>query len=236
MSLHLMTDLYRLEEKSDFIHVGARVTFSDFRTFIKDKVSEFAHYLDVFASPQIKNIGTLVGNIATASPIGDTPPVLLSLNAIVVIETLTGQREVALKDFFQGYRKTALAPGELIREVKFPIPSKTATIRFFKNSNRKDLDISAVNLAIHVNWKDEKKNEISEVSLAAGGVAATPLRFLKTEHFLKGKILDSLVLNDAVKVLHGEFNPLSDLRASSAYRHVLIENLFRRFATERGIQ
>jgi xanthine dehydrogenase small subunit len=235
LSLHLMADFYRLEEKGDFIHVGARVTLAEFRHFLKDKVSEFSHYLDVFASPQIKNIGTVVGNVATASPIGDTPPALLALNAIVVIESLSGPREVELKDFYQGYRKTSLAPGELISEVKFKRPAKNSTLRFFKNANRKDMDISAVNLSINVEWKDQVQNEIEKITIAGGGIAAIPLRFTKTEHFLKGKTLDQKNLDLAVGELHNEFNPLSDLRASSAYRHILIENLFRRFAHEHGV-
>ncbi len=235
LSLHLMVDFYRLEEKDDFIHVGARVTLAEFRHFLKDKVSEFSHYLDVFASPQIKNIGTVVGNVATASPIGDTPGPLLALNAIVVIESLSGRREVELKDFYLGYRKTSLAPGELISEIKFKRPAKNSSLRFFKTCNRKDLDISAVNLSIHVEWLDEARKEISDISIAGGGLAATPLRFLKTENFLKGKVFDQKQVDLAVKELHLEFNPLSDLRASSAYRHVLVENLFKRFAIECGV-
>jgi xanthine dehydrogenase small subunit len=234
LSLHLVQDLYRLEEKGDVISVGARVSLSDFRNFMKVKVPEFATYLDVFASPQIKNIGTLVGNVATASPIGDTPPALLALDASVVIEGLQGSREVPLKEFFISYRRTALDPGEIIREVRFPKPSATSTIKFLKNANRKDLDISAVNLAIHIDWKHHPGSEIADIRLAAGGVAATALRFTKTENLLRGKTLTPQNIDLAIQELHTEFNPLSDLRATAAYRHVLVENLFRRFAQEVG--
>ena len=234
MSLHLMADLYRVEEKDSVITLGARVTLADLRVFLKDKLPEFSNYLDVFASPQIKNIGTVVGNVANASPIGDTPPALLALNASVVIESPQGQREILLKDFFQGYRKTTLAPGELISALKFSRPSKTSGLRFYKNSNRKDLDISAVNLAIHVDWKNKAEKEISQITMAGGGLAATPIRFLKTENFLKGKKLDQATVDQALQEMHKEFTPLSDLRASSAYRHVVVENLFRKFADETG--
>lgn len=231
LSLHLIRELYNVTENNGEIHFGARVTHAEFRHFIKDKMPEFASYLDIFASPQIKNVGTIVGNIANASPIGDTPPALLALNADVCIMGPQGKREVPLSKFFLAYRKTDLKQGDIVTGIRFKIPSKSAAVRFYKNSNRKDLDISAVNLAVNLVWKDDSKKEIKEITIAAGGVAATPLRFVKTEEFLK-KNFD---VNLAVKELHAEFKPLSDVRATSAYRHVLVENLFRRFFSEVGV-
>lgn len=228
LSLHLISDLYKIHENGDEVAVGARVTHTEFRHYMKDKVPEFATYLDIFASPQIKNIGTIVGNIANASPIGDTPPALLALDATVVVASAQGQREIPMAQFFLAYRKTALQHGEIITQVKFKKPSKDVSLRFYKYSNRKDLDISAVNFAARVEWKDSTKKEIKNVIIAAGGVAATPFRFLKTEELLK-KNFD---LEAAVKELHAEIKPISDLRASSAYRHVLVENYFRKFFAE----
>jgi xanthine dehydrogenase small subunit len=232
LSLQLISELYELESNSNEIKIGARVTHTEFRHFIKDKLPEFANYLDIFASPQIKNIGTVIGNIANASPIGDTPPALLALDAKVCLTGPNGSREVPLSKFYLAYRKTSMEKGEIITAVKFNLPSENSIARFYKNSNRKDLDISAVNFAVQLDWKDKSKKEISNIRIAAGGVAATPLRFIKTEESLKKK----LDLEEAIKVLHNEFNPLSDVRATSAYRHVLIENYFRRFFTEAGIQ
>lgn len=227
LSLHLIPELYDIQEKDGVVTLGARVTMNEFRHFMKDRSPEFSKYLDVFASPQIKNLATVVGNVANASPIGDTPPALLALNASVVIN---GTKEMKLEDFFLAYRKTALAPGELITHLKVPVPKKGSDYRVFKNANRKDLDISAVNFAIHVEWKDQKKSEISAITMAAGGVAATPLRLKQTESFLK----QQLDVDGAVKVLHSEFKPLSDVRATAAYRHVLVENFFRRFFVDCG--
>lgn len=224
LSLHLISDLYKTELNGNEVKLGARVTHTEFRHFIKDKLPEFATYLDIFASPQIKNIGTIVGNVANASPIGDTPPPFLSLDATIV----TTKREIPISKFFLAYRKTALEMGEIITHIKFNLPAKGSDVRFFKYSNRKDLDISAVNFAIHVDWKDKAKKEIRDVKIAAGGVSAIPLRLTKTEDFLK-KNFD---IEGAVKELHQEFNPLSDLRASAAYRHVLVENFFRKFCAE----
>lgn len=231
LSLHLIPELYKMKEEQGEVYFGARVTHSEFRHFIKDLVPEFATYLDIFASPQIKNIGTIVGNIANASPIGDTPPALLALEAEVCIFGPAGAREVPLSKFFLAYRKTDLKQGEILTGLKFKVPAKTSSVRFFKNSNRKDLDISAVNIAFKVDWKDDTKKEIKDIKIAAGGVAATPLRFVKTEELLKKNFDIEL----AVKELHSEFQPLSDVRASSAYRHILVENLFRRFFQEVGV-
>lgn len=228
MSLHLIEELYHISG-SEKVRFGARVTLTEFRHFIKDLVPEIADYLDVFASPQIKNIATVAGNIANASPIGDMPPVFLALDANVIIHGAQGKRSLPLHEFFLDYRKTALKQGEIISAIEFDRPSKTSNFRAIKNSNRKDLDISAVNLVMKIDWQDDKKTIIRDVRLAAGGIAATPIRLKKTEDFLRSKTIDAAVLNKAAEGMHQEFSPLSDLRASSAYRHVLMENHFMRF-------
>ncbi len=227
LSLHLIENSYKIEKNGDEITIGARVTLSDFRSFMKIHLPEMAHYLDIFASPQIKNLATVVGNVANASPIGDTPPALLALRGRVVIN---GSKEIPLEKFFKGYRQTALGQGEIITAIKMTLPKKNADLRFYKNSNRKDLDISAINLAIHTEWKNEEKTEIKDIIIAAGGVAAIPMRMVKTEDFFK----QNNDLKGALSILHQEFNPLSDLRASAAYRHVLVENFIKRFFAECG--
>ncbi len=227
LSLHLIENFYKIEKNGDEITIGARVTLSDFRSFMKIHLPEMAHYLDIFASPQIKNLATVVGNVANASPIGDTPPALLALRGRVVIN---GSKEIPLENFFKGYRQTALGQGEIITAIKMTLPKKNADLRFYKNSNRKDLDISAINLAIHTEWKNEEKTEIKDIIIAAGGVAAIPMRMVKTEDFFK----QNNDLKGALSILHQEFNPLSDLRASAAYRHVLVENFIKRFFSECG--
>ncbi len=235
LSLHLIDELYKIQESGGLITIGARVTIAEFRSFVKKSIPEFANYLDVFASPQIKNIGTIIGNVANASPIGDTPPAFLALKATVLIEGPQGKKEIPLSDFYLGYRKINLSLEEIITGLKFMIPEKSSTLRLFKNANRKDLDISAVNFAIKVDWKDEKNKIISDVTIAAGGVAATPLRFKKTEKFILTHGLTSQNLDQAIKEMHSEFNPLSDVRATAAYRHVIVENYFKRFFTEAGV-
>lgn len=225
LSLHLMPELYQIKEDSGVVTLGARVTFTELRHFVKDRCPELARYLDLFAAPQIKNSATVIGNIANASPIGDSPPAFLALEASVIIN---GSSEIKLSEFFLAYRKTALAPGEIITGLKFPLPKKTSDFRLYKNSNRKDLDISSVNLAVHVEWKDAHKTSVKKIILAAGGVAATPLRLKRTEDYL----LQNLDIDGAVLVLHSEFSPISDVRASGSYRRVIIENCFRSFFQE----
>jgi xanthine dehydrogenase small subunit len=225
LSLHLIKELYETSIEDNSVKIGARVTMTQLRKFIQNTISEFARYLDIFASPQIKNIATVVGNIANASPIGDTPPTLLALGAKLHLTSKDGDREIALVDFYQDYKQTALRSEEIITAVSFEIPNKNF-FKVFKNSNRKDLDISTVNFSMYI------AEDKSEYRIAAGGVAAIPLRLRKTEDFLKGKSLDSQTIHQAIDILHTEFNPLSDVRASSAYRHMLVENYFKRAVSQ----
>lgn len=231
MSLHLIESMYELGGENR-IALGARVTHAEFRHFIKNKIPDLANYLDIFASPQIKNIGTIVGNIANASPIGDMPPVFLALDADVILQSVRGERKIALHEFFLDYRKTARAADEIITRVEFDLPQKNTHFKAYKNSNRKDLDISAVNMVMRVDWSESEDNVVKDLRLAAGGVAAIPLRLKKTEAFLKNKKIDQQVLNQAAQGIQSEFTPLSDVRASAAYRRIIVENYFMRFFCE----
>ncbi len=236
LSLHLIKDLYTIKkQKNSRVSVGARVTLSELRTYLKNQIPEFARFLDLFASPQIKNIASLVGNVATASPIGDTPPFLLTMNAEVEGVGPKGKRLIPLESFFISYRKTDLKAGEMITFIHFDIPKKTEELAIYKVSQRKDLDISAVNFAIRLEWTDHKKSQIKNLKLAVGGVAGIPLRLYKTEKVLEGRSPTSENLNEAIQKLHLEITPLSDLRASQAYRHLVTENLLQKFFRERSL-
>ena len=228
LSLHLIPELYQIVG-NDQVSLGARVTHTEFRHFIKDTMPEIAHYLDLFASPQIKNLATVVGNVATASPIGDTPPVFLALDAKLVLASSSGERVVNISDFFLDYRKTLRKPNEIIVRIEFDLPKKS-TLKAIKNSNRKDLDISAVNMVMNIEMDSAKV--VKEIRLAAGGIAAIPLRLKKTEDSLRGQKLDKKSIEAALSLVHSEFNPLSDLRASSAYRRIVVENSLSRFLHE----
>jgi xanthine dehydrogenase small subunit len=236
MSLHLMDELYLCEVSETQVKLGARVTLTELRHEVKDKVDELADYLDIFASPQIKNNATIVGNVANASPIGDMPTALLALDATLTLESVDGVREVALSEYNLDYKKTVLKKNEIISFITFNIPKSNSDFRLYKNSARKDLDISVVNYGIRVDW--DKDSRISDIRLAVGGVAATTIRLRKTETILKGQKVDSALIEKAIATLHTEFTPFSDVRASSGYRHLLIENYFKRslekFASAQG--
>ena len=223
LSLHLISECYRLEQKQGRVFVGAQVTLSALRNFLKKDFPEYSHYLDVFASPLIKNNSTLIGNIQTASPIGDNAPVMLTTDALVHLYNGTQAREVALKDYFKSYRVTEKRPEELITGISFQIPSN----KYYKIEKvcvRKDMDISIVNMAVAI---ENQNGTISSIEIALGGVAATPIRLKKTEAFLKNKKIDDSVLENALKMAQTEFTPLSDHRASAGYRRTLVHNLLK---------
>ncbi len=236
VSLHLVSDLYQIKKTKNRLSVGARITLAELRTQIKDLIPEFANFLDLFASPQIKNIATLVGNVATASPIADTPPFLLTMNTTVEIQGPKSKRTVPLESFFKGYRKIDLKPNELITALHFDIPQKNEILKLYKVSERKDMDISAINFALRLSWSDqaqtEKNLQIKDLKIAVGGVAATTLRLYKTEKFLINKSPTAENLEKAAEIIHQEITPLSDLRASDSFRRIVAENLFHKFFRE----
>lgn len=237
LSLHLISELYEIEKTSKTrLSVGARVTLSDLRLYVKDLIPEFARFLDLFASPQIKNLATLVGNVANASPIADTPPFLLTMNTEVEIHGPTKKRKLKLESFFLDYRKINLSPKEMIVALHFDIPQKNESLALYKISQRKDLDISAVNFAARVLWADKEKTKIKDIKLAVGGVAATTMRLYKTEKSLTNEKLSQEKLDKALEHLHSEITPLSDLRATSTFRHLVTENLFNKFFREQGVK
>lgn len=229
VSLHLLPELARIQVRGERVEVGARVTLTELRQWCKKRVPEFARFLDLFASPQIKNVATLVGNVANASPIGDTPPFLLVSNAEVIAQGPRGARRIPLTRFYTGYRQTALRAGEWIRGIAFDIPARTERLRLYKVSQRKDLDISTISLAARASRKGAA---IQSIALAMGGVAATPVRLPRTEAALRGRNVDGALLRTAAQTLQAELKPLSDLRASAAYRRVAAEGLLRRFLRE----
>ena len=230
VSLHLILELYEAKiEKKTRITVGSRVTLTELREVLKNQAPEIARFLDLFASPQIKNVATLAGNVANASPIGDTTPFLMAMNASIEAQGPKGKRAIPIEEFFVGYRQTALRKGELIRAISFDLPGKSETFHLKKMSERKDLDISSVNAGFRLVWSDAKKARVDAVRVAVGGVAATPLRLKKTEKVLTGKPLSPETIELAARTLQEEIGPISDVRGSAAFRRVLLENAFRRF-------
>ncbi|HET9239495.1 MAG TPA: FAD binding domain-containing protein [Oligoflexus sp.] len=231
ISLHLIPELYESGQKGAVYQFGAKVNLEEVRRRCDKGIPEFSSLLNVFASPQIKHSATLVGNIANASPIGDTLPFLLVVDGRVAV----AKKEIPLTELFQGYRKMALKSGEWIRAVSFRAPQKTEVLRLYKAATRKDLDISTVSAAFLFDFKKSRKDNrpvIQSARVAFGGVAAIPLRIKRLEDWLKDKVLDASVVEAAHKILQEEIEPLSDLRGSAAYRRILVQGFFQQYCDE----
>jgi xanthine dehydrogenase small subunit len=187
-----------------------------------------------FAGLPVRNSGTLGGNVANGSPIGDSMPLLIALHARVVLASVRGQRELALEDFYTGYRQNLLAPDEVLAFIKLPLPRADASgatplLRAYKISKRYDDDISAVCLAIELTLEG---GEVQGISIGAGGVAATPVRARHTEAALHGQPWTLATVQAAMATLRAEFEPISDMRASAAYRREVLGALLQRFWLE----
>ena len=188
---------------------------------------EFSDSLKVFASPQIKNKGTLIGNIANGSPIGDSIPFLYVSDASLELLGTNGAREVLVPDFYLGYKKFNLKADEIITKVK--IPKKNKQFKIYKVSARKDLDISAVSLALGYKIENDK---IIDISIAYGGVAATVYKAKALEEILLNKKIKKEYFEEAISLIPSLLTPFSDHRGSSEFRIKLCQNLLMKFYSE----
>jgi xanthine dehydrogenase small subunit len=222
LSLAKIDSLRELREEEGTIVVGANTTLADFETFIADRIPELAGIMAIFGSPQIKNAGTLVGNIANGSPIGDTLPYLFVSGA--TLELNNGTRTAPLDRFYLGYRKFDLQPDEIITRVRIPIVRDT--LKLYKVSRRKDLDISAFTAAIRLTLDGDR---ITRATIAYGGVAPTVIRLPRTEAFLTGKPATLDTFEQAGRIARAEIKPISDVRGSADYRLQLAENIMAKF-------
>jgi xanthine dehydrogenase small subunit len=229
-----VAELGRVEHYDNHIAIGAAVTLTEaFAALVSDR-PQLKAFGQRFAGLPVRNSGTLGGNVANGSPIGDSMPLLIALGAHVVLMSVRGHREMPLEDFYTGYRKTVLAPDEVLAWIKVPRPSQGEFLRAYKISKRYDDDISAVCLVLNMTFAGKR---IATVRIGAGGVAATPVRATRTEAFLAGKDWSEQVAAEAATVLRSEFQPISDMRASAAYRSEVLGNLLRRYWFEsQGMQ
>lgn len=212
-------------------HIGAAVTL----TIIEDKLGKefpmLGDMLRVFGSRQIRNRATMGGNIVTASPIGDSAPCLLALDARVVLAAVGGERTLSISEFFVAYRKTALQAGEVLKTIIIPrvvsAPGLTRKTSWFKVSKRREMDISTVAGAFVVDV--DEQNIIRHARLGYGGVAAMPSRAKQTETALLGKAWSAETLQSVLPIVRTEFAPISDVRGTAEYRSGLIASLLEKF-------
>ncbi len=205
--------------------VGAGVTYTQLEPLFDQHFPAFAHLLHRLGSQQIRNRGTVGGNIANASPIGDTPPVLLALGAQVALASVNGERCLALEDFFLDYKKTALAVDEVVSRIFIPQPIEGSQLRVWKLSKRREDDISALLGAF--SYRVEQ-GVMRDVRIAFGGMAATPKRALAAEAALEGSAIHPEAFRAAQQALDNDFQPMSDVRGSQHYRQQAAKNLFER--------
>lgn len=222
-------ELQRVETYDHHIAIGAAVTLTDAFAALVAERPQLKTFADRFAGLPVRNSGTLGGNVANGSPIGDSMPLLIALGAHVVLLGVRGHRDLPLEQFYTGYRKNVLAPDEVVAWIKVPRPAPGEFLRAYKISKRYDDDISAVCLVLNARLED---GNVAAIGIGAGGVAATPVRAVQTEATLRGQPWTLEAAQRATASLRAEFQPISDMRASSAYRAEVLGNLVQRFWLE----
>lgn len=222
-------ELQTLSWTDEYVELGAGVTLSEAERWLQGRIPLLAEWFPLFASRLIRNRATLGGNLGTASPIGDSPPVLLALGASLVLVSALGERMVGLEHFFTGYRQTALQPGELIKAVRIPLPLLPES-RFYKVCKRPMDDISTVSMGIALRRKST--GVVEAIRIGLGGVAATPVRAYQAEAVLLGQSWDESSLRKAAQVIKEEFRPMDDHRGSAAYRTAMLGSLLWKFYAE----
>jgi xanthine dehydrogenase small subunit len=226
-------ELRCIEHEPQYLAIGATVTLSDaFAALVQDR-PQLQAFASRFAGLPVRNSGTLGGNVANGSPIGDSMPLLIALGAHVVLMSQrngqTHHRQMTLEALYTGYRQTVLQADEVLAWIKVPKPGPGELCRVYKISKRFEDDISAVCLAIKLQLENTM---VVQASIGVGGVAATPVRASQTEDALRGQAWTQDTVQSAIHVLRSEFTPLSDLRASADYRKQVLGNLLQRFWLE----
>jgi xanthine dehydrogenase small subunit len=213
-----LPELRGFEIGDDWVEIGAALTLTEIERRLEGRIPLLDHVFPQFASRLIRNGATLGGNLGTGSPIGDTPPALLALEAVLVLASAEGMREVALADYFTGYRQSVRQPDELIKSVRIPLPLAEINA-FHKIAKRRFDDISSVAVGYAINVVD---GEVVKARIGLGGVAATPVRALATEAALEGRPWSRETVRVAAGVLRQEGTPIDDQRASAGYRAAML--------------
>jgi len=226
--MNSISELCYIKNNNEYIEIGASTPLIELETYIKKYYPDFTKILKRYGSPQIRNVATVAGNIATASPIGDCLPLLLSLNAEVVLQDFKKTKILFLNDFFIDYRKTKLKKGQFIHSVRIPL-FKNNTFKAYKVSKRFDDDISSVCAAFNL---EIVKNKVQTARIAYGGMAVIPKRAIYCEKVLSNSLISDEIISKAKKALEKDFKPISDMRASGLYRMEVAKNLLEKFYAE----
>lgn len=220
-----IAELQEIRESDDGIYIGAGATYTSMFHKLEQRWPHYGPMLERLGSLQVRNRGTVGGNVGNASPIGDMPPTLIALGATLELDSAKGTRKMPVQDFFLDYKKTALKAGEFIRGVWIPAPQPDEQLFIYKISKRIDDDISAVLAAL---WVKRDGDQVTDCRLAYGGMAAIPKRAAGAEAQIKGKAWNQTTIFNAISAMEKEFDPMSDVRSSAAYRLQVAGNLLQR--------
>lgn len=224
-----VAELREIHDTGDALEIGAAVTYTEAFDALAAFDPSMEDLLKRFSSLHIRNAGTVGGNIANGSPIGDGPPPLIALGAKVVLRAKTGTRMLELEDFFIAYKKQDRKPGEFVEKIIVPKKAENVLFRVYKLSKRFDQDISAVCAAFAVTLDGGK---VAGARIAFGGMAGTPHRAHKTEKALLGMPWNDATLANAMTALDADYDPMTDARATGEYRRTAARNLLKRFFIE----
>ena len=220
-------DLNYIKIKENYINIGSATPINKIIPILKKYYPSFADMFDRYGSTQIRNVASIGGNLGSASPIGDSLPALLALNAKLILQS-KNQRLLDIKDFFKAYRKTALKNKEFIKEIRIPI-LKSHIFKCYKISKRIDDDISSLFVAYLMKLKN---NIIIDINIAYGGMDSIPNFAFKTQKYLIGKEFNLKNIDKSKQMIEKDFTPLTDVRASSTYRKLVSKNLMDRLFLE----
>ena len=224
-----VTELRNVEVRNGVLSIGAGASLEAAWSALATHWPTLTEAWLRFASPPIRNAGTMGGNVANGSPIGDSAPVLIALDAVLLLRRGDAQRRMPLGEFYTGYMTNQLAAGEFIEAIEVPLTATADAFRTYKISKRRDSDISAVLGAFRIT---RNGNTVSDAKLVFGGMAATVKRAANAEAALRGQPWSEASVEAAAKALAKDFEPISDMRASAAYRLEVSQNLLRRFWLE----
>ncbi len=224
-----LQDLKHIEARDGAVHILAGVTYSEALPIVTGAFPQLKELWNRFAGEQVRNMGTIGGNIANGSPIGDTPPPFIALGARLTLRRGGERREMALEDFFIAYGKQDRLPGEFVESVSLPLLPEGEHFATYKISKRRDEDISALCGAFRVAVKG---GLVESARIAFGGMAATPKRAKSVEAALIGKSWSMETVEAALAAFGEDYQPLTDMRASAEYRLLTAQNLLKRFFLE----
>src|SRR5262249_1670894 len=232
IDLGKVKELARIWRSKNGLRLGATITYERAQRELGALHPSLNELIRRFGSVQVRNLGTIGGNIANASPIGDMPPALIAAGATLRLRRGAATRDIPLEDFFIAYGRQDRRASEFVESVHVPRPSSHGILKVYKVSKRFDQDISSVCGAFHLTFDGAERKSVAAARVCFGGMAGTPSRARRCEQFLPGKRWSEEPATRAASILRDEYQPISDWRASADYRTAVAGNLLRRFFLE----